>query len=145
MSAVHTILICGGCFLGNVRVMISVVHAAVWACRLPVEWTGTPPVACGMVRSLPASGMDSLNKCRGAYVGCQNEWPDGPRLWAGRSAQAQNRLGFRVSCYVYWRESRDKLGILLVTGPAPSSIKAEEYDRFNQSIEPSINTIYIYS
>jgi hypothetical protein len=25
--------------------------------------------------------------------------PDGPRLWAGRSAQAQNRLGFRVLCY----------------------------------------------
>jgi hypothetical protein len=41
MSAVHTILICGGCFLGNVRVMMGVVHAAVWAHRL--EWTGTPP------------------------------------------------------------------------------------------------------
>jgi hypothetical protein len=26
--------------------------------------------------------------------------PDGPRLWAGRSAHAQNRLGFRVLCYV---------------------------------------------
>jgi hypothetical protein len=64
---------------------------------------------------------------------------------AGRSAQAQNRLGFQVSCYVCWRESRDKLEILLVTGPTPSSIKAEEYDRFNQSIEPSINTIYILS
>jgi hypothetical protein len=25
--------------------------------------------------------------------------PDGPRLWAGRSAQAQNRLEFRVLCY----------------------------------------------
>jgi hypothetical protein len=25
--------------------------------------------------------------------------PDGPRLWAGRSARAQNRLGFRVLCY----------------------------------------------
>jgi hypothetical protein len=61
-------------------------------------------------------------KGRGAYVGHQNEWPDGPalgrtvrgpdspRLWAGRSAQAQNRLEFRVSCYVCWRESRDKLG-----------------------------------
>jgi hypothetical protein len=36
--------------------------------------------------------------------------PDSPRLWTGRSAQAQNRLGFRVSCYVCWRKSRDKLG-----------------------------------
>jgi hypothetical protein len=35
--------------------------------------------------------------------------PDSPRLWAGRSAQAQNRLGFRVSYYVCWRESQDKL------------------------------------
>jgi hypothetical protein len=25
--------------------------------------------------------------------------PDGPRLWAGRSARAQNILGFRVLCY----------------------------------------------
>jgi hypothetical protein len=58
MSAVHAVLICGGCYLGNVRVMMSVVHAAVWACRLPVEWTGTPPVACGMGRSLPVNGMD---------------------------------------------------------------------------------------
>jgi hypothetical protein len=44
MSAAHTVLICGSCFLGNVRVMMGVVHAAVWAYRLPVEWTGTPPV-----------------------------------------------------------------------------------------------------
>jgi hypothetical protein len=29
MSAVHAVLIYGGCFLGNVRVMMSVVHAAV--------------------------------------------------------------------------------------------------------------------
>jgi hypothetical protein len=33
MSAVHAILICGDCFLGNVRVMMSVVHAAVWVCE----------------------------------------------------------------------------------------------------------------
>jgi hypothetical protein len=43
MSAVHAVLICGGCFLGNVRVMMSVVHAAVWACCLPVECAGTLP------------------------------------------------------------------------------------------------------
>jgi hypothetical protein len=43
MSAVHTVLIRDDCFLGNVRVMMSVVHAAVWAYRLPMEWTGTPP------------------------------------------------------------------------------------------------------
>jgi hypothetical protein len=29
MSAVHTVLIHGGCFLDNVRVMMSVVHATV--------------------------------------------------------------------------------------------------------------------
>jgi hypothetical protein len=31
------------CFLSNVRVMMSVVHAVVWMCRLPMEWTGMPP------------------------------------------------------------------------------------------------------
>jgi hypothetical protein len=51
MSAVHAVLICGGCFLGNVRVMMSVVHVVVWVCRLPVEWTGTPPIDCVMDRS----------------------------------------------------------------------------------------------
>jgi hypothetical protein len=29
MSIVHEVLLCGSCFLGNVRVMMSVVHAAV--------------------------------------------------------------------------------------------------------------------
>ena len=63
MSAVHAVLICGGCFLGNVRVMMSVVHAAVWACRLPVEWTGTLP-AEWTGRRLPAE-WTGLNKYRG--------------------------------------------------------------------------------
>jgi hypothetical protein len=72
MSAVHTLLICGGCFLGNARVMMSIVHAAVWACCLPMEWTGTPPAErtgrrlpaewTGLIKcgggTLPASGMD---------------------------------------------------------------------------------------
>jgi hypothetical protein len=72
MSTVHTVLIRGGCFLDNVRVMMSVVHAAVWAYHLPMEWTGTPPtertghrlptewtglIKCGGDTS-PASGMD---------------------------------------------------------------------------------------
>jgi hypothetical protein len=72
MSAVHTVLIRGGCFLDNVRVMMSVVHATVWAYRMPMEWTGTPPaertgrrlpaewtglIKCGGGTS-PASGMD---------------------------------------------------------------------------------------
>jgi hypothetical protein len=72
MSAVHNVLIRDGCFLGNVRVMTSVVHAAVWAYRLSIEWTGTPPaertgrrlpakwtglIKCGGGTS-PASGMD---------------------------------------------------------------------------------------
>jgi hypothetical protein len=41
-------------------------------------------------------------KGREAYVWHQNERADGsdsPRMWAGRSARAQNRLGFRVLCY----------------------------------------------
>ena len=72
MSAVHAVLICGGCFLGNVRVMMSVVHAAAWAYCLPVEWIGTPPIewiGCrllaewtGLIKcrggTLPVSGMD---------------------------------------------------------------------------------------
>jgi hypothetical protein len=72
MSAAHTVLIRGDCFLGSVRVMMSVVHAIVWAYRLLVEWTGTPPaertghrlpaewtglIKCGGDTS-PASGMD---------------------------------------------------------------------------------------
>jgi hypothetical protein len=66
LSAARAILICGGSLLGNVRVMMSIVHAAAWACRLPMEWTGMPstngmdrsPPASGMDRSPPASGMD---------------------------------------------------------------------------------------
>ena len=42
-TAVHAVLICGGCFLGNTRVMMSVVHATAGAYCLPTEWTGTPP------------------------------------------------------------------------------------------------------
>jgi hypothetical protein len=72
MSAVHAVLICGDCFLGNVRVMMSVVHAAVWASRLPVEWTGTPPAEWTdrrvpeewTGRRLPEE-WTGLNKCRG--------------------------------------------------------------------------------
>jgi hypothetical protein len=63
MSTVHAVLIRGGCFLGNVRVMMSVVHAAVWECCLPVEWTGTPP-AEWTGRRLPAE-WTGLIKCRG--------------------------------------------------------------------------------
>jgi hypothetical protein len=71
MSAVHAVLICGGCSLGNVRVVMSVVHAAVWACRLLVEWTGTPPAE--WIGTSPAewtgrrlsAERTGLNKCRG--------------------------------------------------------------------------------
>jgi hypothetical protein len=72
MSVVHAVLICGGCFLGNARVMMSIVRAAVWMCCLPMEWTGTPPAEwigrrlpaewTGLIKSRggtsPASGMD---------------------------------------------------------------------------------------
>jgi hypothetical protein len=63
MFAVRAVLICSGSFLGNVRVMMSVVHAVVWACRLPVEWTGTPPTEW-IGRRLPVE-WTGLNKCRG--------------------------------------------------------------------------------
>jgi hypothetical protein len=33
------------CFLGNARVMMSIVYAAARAYCLPMEWTGTPPEA----------------------------------------------------------------------------------------------------
>jgi hypothetical protein len=72
MSTVHTVLTRGGCFLGNVRVMMCVVHAAVWAYRLRMEWIGTPPVErtgrrlraewTGLIKcgggTSPTSGMD---------------------------------------------------------------------------------------
>jgi hypothetical protein len=54
MSAVHAVLICGGCFLGNVRVMMSVVHAVVWACRL---WNGQVSINAEAAHR-PTSGMD---------------------------------------------------------------------------------------
>jgi hypothetical protein len=52
--------------------MMSVVHAAVWACRLLVEWAGTPPVEW-TGRRLPGEWIGrrlpeewtGLNKCRG--------------------------------------------------------------------------------
>jgi hypothetical protein len=72
MFVVHAVLICDSCFFGNVRVIMSVVHVVVWACRLPVEWTGTPPVEW-TGRRLPAewtgcrlpAEWTGLNKCRG--------------------------------------------------------------------------------
>jgi hypothetical protein len=72
MFVVPVVLICCGCLLGNVRVMMSIVHAAAWAYCLLVEWIGTPPmewtgrrlptewiglIKCGGGTS-PASGMD---------------------------------------------------------------------------------------
>jgi hypothetical protein len=55
MSVALAVLICGSSFLGNVRVMMGVVHVAVWSCRLPAEWIG---------RRLPVE-WTRLNKCRG--------------------------------------------------------------------------------
>jgi hypothetical protein len=63
MSAARAVLICNGSFLGNVRVMMSAAHAAVWACCLPMEWTGTPP-AEWTGRRLSAE-WTSLIKCQG--------------------------------------------------------------------------------
>jgi hypothetical protein len=60
MSVAREVLICSGSFLGNVRVMMSAVHAAVWACCLPMEWIGTPPVS-GMDRrhALPSINTEA--------------------------------------------------------------------------------------
>jgi hypothetical protein len=44
LSTARAALTCGGSSLGNVRVMMGIVHAAVWVCSLPVEQTGMPPV-----------------------------------------------------------------------------------------------------
>jgi hypothetical protein len=55
MSAARTVLICGGSFLGNMWVMMSVVHTVVWA--LPANGMDKH-AACGMDRSPPTSRMD---------------------------------------------------------------------------------------
>jgi hypothetical protein len=64
ISVVHAVLICCGCFLGNTRVMMSVVHAEAWAYCLPVEWIGTPPVEW-TGRRLPTE-WTGLIKCGGS-------------------------------------------------------------------------------
>jgi hypothetical protein len=43
MSAASAVLMCGDSFLGSVLVMMGIVHATVWLCHLPAEWTVTPP------------------------------------------------------------------------------------------------------
>jgi hypothetical protein len=63
LSVAHIVLTCGDNFLGNVRVMMGVVHTAVWMCSLPVERTGMPPVGW-IGRCLPAE-WTCLIKCRG--------------------------------------------------------------------------------
>jgi hypothetical protein len=63
LSAARAALTCGGSFLGNVRVMMGVVHAAVWACSLPVERTGMPPV--GLIGRYLLVEWTGLIKCGG--------------------------------------------------------------------------------
>jgi hypothetical protein len=53
--------------------MMGVVHAVVWVCRLPVEWTGTPLVEWTGRRLLVewigrhlSAEWTSLNKCGGS-------------------------------------------------------------------------------
>jgi hypothetical protein len=79
ISVVHVVLICCGCFLGNTRVMMCVVHAAAWAYCLPAEWTGTLPAEwigrrllaewTGLINAEAAHRLPvewtGLNKCRG--------------------------------------------------------------------------------
>jgi hypothetical protein len=61
---VHAVLICCDCFLGNARVMMSIVHAAAWAYCLPMEWTGRRLPAEWTGRRLPAE-WTGLIKCEG--------------------------------------------------------------------------------
>jgi hypothetical protein len=61
MSVVHAVLICSGCFLGNTRVMMSIVHATVCMCRLLVEWIGLNKYSSD---TSPASGMDRHAACQ---------------------------------------------------------------------------------
>jgi hypothetical protein len=63
MFAALAVLICDGCFLGNVRVMMSIAHAAVWVCCLLVEWPSMSPVE-RTGRRLPAE-WTGLIKCGG--------------------------------------------------------------------------------
>jgi hypothetical protein len=63
MSAARAALIHNGSFPGNVRVMMSAVHATVWVCCLPAKRTDTPPAEwtghrLPADRSPPVSGMD---------------------------------------------------------------------------------------
>jgi hypothetical protein len=74
LSALRAALTCSD---GYVRVMMGVVHAAVWACSLPMEQTGMPPVGwtgrcllaewTGLIKcggdTSPASGMDWHAAC----------------------------------------------------------------------------------
>jgi hypothetical protein len=61
MSVVHTILICRNCFLGNTRVMMSIVYAVAQAYCLPVEWIGTTPA--GWPGRRPSAEWIGLIKC----------------------------------------------------------------------------------
>jgi hypothetical protein len=49
------------CFLGNARVMMSIVYAVARAYCLPVEWTGTPPARWPSRR--PSAEWTWLIKC----------------------------------------------------------------------------------
>jgi hypothetical protein len=78
LSAARAALTCGGSFLGKVRVMMGVAHAAVWSCSLPVVRTGMLPMGLtgrclpvewtGLIKcgddTLPAGGMDRHAACR---------------------------------------------------------------------------------
>jgi hypothetical protein len=87
-----------------------------------------------LVCSAPPKGRGHM---LGTKLRCGQSGPE-----AGRSAHAQNRLGFRVFRCVCWRKSRDLLGVLVVKGPAPSSINREVYGRFVITIN-RINTTSI--
>jgi hypothetical protein len=53
-------------FLGNARVMMSIVYAVARAYCLPTEWTGTPPA--GWPGRSPSAGWTGLIKCCGGTL-----------------------------------------------------------------------------
>jgi hypothetical protein len=109
ISVVHAVLICGGCFLSNARVMMSIVHTVVWAYCLPVEWIGTPPaewtgrrlpvewtglIKCGGGTS-PASGMDRAQLMPRRHIAYQ---------WTGQATRLiRNKCRGRAAQRAYVR------------------------------------------
>jgi hypothetical protein len=114
---VHTVLICRGCFLGNARVMMSVVHVAAW--RTACQRNGQARrLRDGLVAARQRSGHGSLNaeavhrlpaewtwliKCRGGTSPASGM--DRRRALSAINAEAARPRGL-TSCSARWLTSR---------------------------------------